>query len=164
MGDGGCTCPGDFSKAFGGGADFVMAGGMFASHLESGGDLVEINGKQFKQFYGMSSAVAMKKHAGGVAEYRSSEGKAVVLPYKGPIQGTINDILGGIRSSCTYVGAGKIKDLSKRTTFIRCTQQLNEVFGSKDQSDGLGYAAAADGGAGASSSGGSPSKKQRTGN
>jgi GMP reductase len=103
--DGGCTCPGDFSKAFGAGADFVMAGGMFASHAESGGELVEIQGKLYKQFYGMSSSVAMNKHAGGVAEYRSSEGKAVILPYKGPIKDTINDILGGIRSTCTYVGA-----------------------------------------------------------
>lgn len=103
--DGGCTCPGDFSKAFGAGADFVMAGGMFASHLESGGDLVEIGGKKYKQFYGMSSSVAMTKHSGGVAEYRSSEGKAVILPYKGPIKDTITDILGGIRSTCTYVGA-----------------------------------------------------------
>jgi GMP reductase len=103
--DGGCTCPGDFSKAFGAGSDFVMAGGMFAAHFESGGNLVEIGGKKYKQFYGMSSSVAMNKHAGGVAEYRSSEGKAVILPYKGPIQGTINDILGGIRSTCTYVGA-----------------------------------------------------------
>ncbi len=103
--DGGCTCPGDFSKAFGAGGDFVMAGGMFAAHFESGGELVEIGGKQYKQFYGMSSSVAMNKHAGGVAEYRSSEGKAVILPYKGPIKDTINDILGGIRSTCTYVGA-----------------------------------------------------------
>lgn len=87
------------------GADFVMAGGMFAAHDESGGDIIEIDGKLFKQFYGMSSSVAMNKHAGGVAEYRSSEGKAVTLPYKGPVKGTVNDILGGIRSSCTYVGA-----------------------------------------------------------
>jgi GMP reductase len=87
------------------GADFVMAGGMFASHAESGGELVQINGKPYKQFYGMSSSVAMNKHSGGVAEYRSSEGKAVILPYKGPIKDTINDVLGGIRSTCTYVGA-----------------------------------------------------------
>lgn len=78
---------------------------MFASHTESGGELVEIQGKLYKQFYGMSSAVAMTKHAGGVAEYRSSEGKAVILPYKGPVASTVSDILGGIRSTCTYVGA-----------------------------------------------------------
>jgi GMP reductase len=132
--DGGCTCPGDFSKAFGAGADFVMAGGLFASHDESGGELVEIHGKLYKQFYGMSSSVAMNKHAGGVAEYRSSEGKAVILPYKGPVKNTIQDILGGIRSTCTYVGASQLKELSKRTTFIRVSQQLNEVFGSQDDS------------------------------
>ena len=142
--DGGCTCPGDFSKAFGGGSDFVMAGGMFAAHLESGGDLVEIQGKQYKQFYGMSSSVAMNKHSGGVANYRSSEGKAVILPYKGPISDTNNDILGGIRSTCTYVGAGNLKELPKRTTFIRVTQQINEVFGSKDESKNPVFAAIAD--------------------
>jgi len=132
--DGGCTCPGDFGKAFGAGADFIMAGGMFAAHDESGGELIDINGKAFKQFYGMSSSVAMTKHSGGVAEYRSSEGKAVTLPYRGPVKVTITDILGGIRSTCTYVGAHKLKELSKRTTFIRVTQQLNEVFGSRDES------------------------------
>lgn len=142
--DGGCTCPGDFAKAFGGGADFVMAGGLFAAHDESGGELVTINGKQFKQFYGMSSSVAMNRHAGGVAEYRSSEGKAVVLPYKGPVAHTIRDILGGLRSACTYVGAGKLKELPKRTTFIRVSQQLNEVFGSRDESKNPVFAARAD--------------------
>ncbi|KAL4233990.1 GMP reductase 2 [Mactra antiquata] len=128
--DGGCTCPGDVSKAFGAGADFVMAGGMFAGHDESGGDVEEKNGKKFKMFYGMSSSVAMKKHAGGVAEYRASEGKVVQIEYRGPVERTILDILGGVRSTCTYVGAGKLKELSRRTTFIRVTQQLNEVFAS----------------------------------
>ena len=117
-----------------------MAGGMFSSHLESGGELVEVDGKQFKQFYGMSSSVAMNRHSGGVAEYRSSEGKAVLVPYKGPIKNTINDILGGIRSSCTYVGASQLKELSKRTTFIRVTQQINEIFGSKDESKSAAFA------------------------
>lgn len=111
-----------------------MAGGMFAAHDESGGELVSIDGKMYKQFYGMSSSVAMNKHSGGVADYRSSEGKAVILPYKGPVKNTVNDILGGIRSSCTYVGASKLKELPKRTTFIRVTQQINEIFGSKDES------------------------------
>ncbi|XP_052815972.1 GMP reductase 2-like [Mya arenaria] len=126
--DGGCTCPGDVSKAFGAGADFVMLGGMFAGHEESGGEMVEQNGKKYKIFYGMSSATAMKKHAGGVAEYRASEGKTVQIEYRGPVENTLQDILGGVRSTCTYVGAGKLKELSRRTTFIRVTQQLNEVF------------------------------------
>lgn len=126
--DGGCTCPGDVSKAFGAGADYVMAGGMFAGHDESGGEIEEVNGKKFKLFYGMSSATAMKKHAGGVAEYRASEGKTVRIEYRGPVENTVQDILGGVRSTCTYVGAGKLKELSRRTTFIRVTQQLNEVF------------------------------------
>lgn len=127
--DGGITCPGDCAKAFGAGADFVMMGGMFAGHEESGGELIEVEGKSFKQFYGMSSAVAMNKHSGGVANYRSSEGKAVTVPYRGPVKDTVQDLLGGLRSSCTYVGAQKLKELSKRTTFVRVTQQLNEVFG-----------------------------------
>merc|ERR1719355_248501 len=126
--DGGCTCPGDICKAFGGGADFVMLGGMLAGHDESAGELIEEEGEYFKVFYGMSSDTAMKKHAGGVAEYRSSEGKTVKVPYRGPIDETIRDILGGVRSACTYVGAGALRELSKRTTFIRVTQQLNTVF------------------------------------
>ncbi|KAJ3284958.1 GMP reductase 2 [Rhizoclosmatium sp. JEL0117] len=127
--DGGCVCPGDVAKGFGAGADFVMLGGMLAGHEESGGETIEENGKLFKQFYGMSSSTAMKRHAGGVAEYRASEGKTVKVPYRGEVAGTIREILGGVRSTCTYVGAGKLKELSKRTTFIRVTQQINEVFG-----------------------------------
>uniref|UniRef100_A0A0G4HAN6 GMP reductase n=1 Tax=Chromera velia CCMP2878 TaxID=1169474 RepID=A0A0G4HAN6_9ALVE len=126
--DGGCTCPGDVAKAFGAGADFVMLGGMLAGHDEAGGQLVESGGKKFKLFYGMSSGTAMGKYAGGVAEYRSSEGKTVKVPYRGPIDETIKDVLGGLRSACTYVGAATLKEISKRTTFIRVTQQLNSVF------------------------------------
>lgn len=127
--DGGVACPGDFAKAFGAGADFVMAGGMFAGHDESGGELVEREGgKRFKLFYGMSSDTAMRKYVGKVAEYRSSEGKTVEVPYRGPIESTVLDVLGGLRSACTYVGAGKLKELSRRTTFIRVTQQLNPVY------------------------------------
>merc|ERR1711869_69112 len=126
--DGGCTCPGDVAKAHGAGADFVMLGGMLAGHEECAGETVEANGEYFKVFYGMSSDTAMKKHAGGVAEYRSSEGKTVKVPYRGPIDETIRDILGGIRSACTYVGAGELRELAKRMTFIRVTQQLNTVF------------------------------------
>lgn len=126
--DGGCSVPGDIAKALGAGADFVMLGGMFSGHDESGGELIERDGKQFKAFYGMSSSTAMKKHSGGVAEYRSSEGKAVEVPYRGPIEGTLLSILGGLRSACTYVGALKLKELSKRTTFIKCSQQTNPSF------------------------------------
>lgn len=127
--DGGCKIPGDVAKAFGGGADFVMLGGMFAGHDESGGDIVEKDGKKFRLFYGMSSQTAMDKHAGGVAEYRASEGKTVKVPYKGPVAETVKDILGGVRSTCTYVGASELRELSKRTTFIRVAEQHNEVFG-----------------------------------
>ena len=127
--DGGCTCPGDVAKAFGGGADFVMLGGMFAGHDESGGYLVERDGQQFKLFYGMSSTTAMDKHSGGVASYRASEGKTVEVPYRGPIEDTVRDVLGGVRSACTYVGAASLKELTKRTTFIRVQEQENRIFG-----------------------------------
>ena len=143
--DGGCTCPGDVAKAFGAGADFVMLGGMLAGHNEGGGTVIEewhttgrrdcINGseinesKKFVEFYGMSSGTAMDKHSGGVAEYRSSEGRTVKVPYRGPVKNTVLDLLGGLRSTCTYVGAPSLKQLSKCTTFVKVTQQLNNVFG-----------------------------------
>ncbi len=129
VGDGGCTCPGDVAKAFGGGAGFVMLGGMLAAHEECGGEIVEVDGEPFMKFYGMSSASAMDKHAGGVAEYRASEGKTVLLPYRGPVENTVRDILGGVRSTCTYVGASQLKELTKRTTFIRVREQENNVYG-----------------------------------
>lgn len=128
VGDGGCTCAGDVAKAFGAGADFTMLGGMLAGHDESGGEIIEEDGKKSVQFYGMSSKTAMDKHAGGVAEYRASEGKTVSVPYRGPVETTVQDVLGGIRSTCTYVGAGKLKELTKRTTFIRVMEQHNTTF------------------------------------
>jgi GMP reductase len=126
--DGGIQVIGDFSKAYGAGADFVMSGSMFAAHYESGGELIEENGRKYKIFYGMSSTTAMNKYAGGVAKYRSSEGKTVKLPYRGPIENTILEIMGGIRSSMTYLGAKKIKDIGKCATFIRVNRQLNTIY------------------------------------
>lgn len=142
--DGGCTCPGDVAKAFGAGADFVMLGGMLAGHDEGGGTVIHKSflsneldnstGKQYVEtvdyvkFYGMSSDTAMEKHHGGVAEYRSSEGRTVEVKYRGPVKNTVLDLLGGIRSTCTYVGANSLKNLSKCTTFIRVNRQINDVF------------------------------------
>lgn len=126
--DGGCTTPGDIAKAFGAGADFVMLGGMFSGHTESGGEILEKNGKAFRKFYGMSSSTAMEKHVGSVAEYRASEGKTVEVPYKGDVENTLQDILGGLRSTCTYVGASRLKELTKRTTFIRVNEQENKIY------------------------------------
>jgi len=126
--DGGCVCPGDVAKAFGGGADFVMLGGMFAGHEEGGGKKIKKNGSQFIEFYGSSSDTALHKHYGGLADYRSSEGKKVQLKYRGKIKDTVLNILGGVRSSCTYVGAPSLKQLSKCTTFIRVNQQFNDTF------------------------------------
>jgi len=135
--DGGCTCPGDVAKAFGAGADFVMLGGMFAGHDEGGGEVVEeryitnkydheFEVRKFVEFYGMSSDTAMIKNKGEVAEYRSSEGRTVKVPYKGPVEKTVLDLLGGLRSACTYVGAKNLKQLSKCTTFIRVNKQFND--------------------------------------
>lgn len=126
--DGGCSSPGDIAKAFGAGADFVMLGGMLSGHDESGGEIIEHNGLPYRKFYGMSSATAMKKHVGGVADYRASEGKTVEVPYKGEVESTIQDILGGLRSTCTYVGAARLKELTKRTTFIRVAEQENTIY------------------------------------
>jgi GMP reductase len=154
--DGGCTCPGDVAKAFAAGSDFVMLGGMLAGHDEGGGEIITkyyqsnelrpereamygeipekrwfeevIEEKKFVQFYGMSSKAANDKHFGGLKEYRSSEGRDVLVPYRGKVINTLRDILGGIRSTCTYVGARKLKQLSKCTTFVRCTNQYNGVY------------------------------------
>ena len=122
--DGGCTCPGDVAKAFGAGADFVMLGGMLAGHDEGGGEVKDDK----VTFYGMSSDTAMEKHHGGVAEYRSSEGRTVEVPYRGAVKNTIQDLLGGLRSTCTYVGAATLKQLPKCTTFIRVNRQINDIF------------------------------------
>ena len=142
--DGGCTCPGDVAKAFAAGADFVMLGGMLAGHDEGGGEVItkrywsneilddtglqNVDKKQFVQFYGMSSDAANTKHFGGLKDYRSSEGREVLVPYRGEVARTIQDVLGGIRSTCTYAGAERLKNLSKCTTFIRCTQTHNPIY------------------------------------
>ena len=127
--DGGCTCPGDVAKGFGAGADFIMLGGMLAGHKEGGGDIIEENGTKFIEFYGSSSEEANDKHYGGLANYRSSEGKKVKIEMKNSLDSTIRDILGGVRSSCTYVGASSLKQLSKCTTFVRVNNQYNDTFG-----------------------------------
>ena len=145
--DGGCTCSGDVAKAFGAGADFVMLGGMLAGHDEGGGTVIteyhetthvitdnnEVLGKlnverKFVEFYGMSSDTANNKHFGGLKDYRSSEGRRVLVPYRGSVLNTVQEILGGIRSTCTYAGAKTLKQLSKCTTFVRCSQTHNGVY------------------------------------
>ena len=128
MSDGGCSSPGDVAKAFAAGADFVMLGGMLAGHDESGGELIEDSGVSYKSFYGMSSAKAMETHYGQIADHRAPEGKEVRVPYRGPLEVTVQSILGGLRSACSYVGARRIKDLPKCTTFIRVSMTTNEVF------------------------------------
>ncbi len=128
--DGGITCPGDLGKALGAGADFVMMGGQFAGHDENPGEVIEdeSDGKKYKLFYGMSSERAMKKHYGGMASYRSSEGRSIKIPYKGALIDTVNDYLGGLRSTCTYVGANRVELLFKKVFFRVVSQQVNRVF------------------------------------
>ena len=145
--DGGCSSPGDVAKAFAAGADFVMLGSMLAGTDQGGGDIITkyyqtneyyvdeqgnsqfVNeAKQFVKFYGMSSKTANDKHFGGLKDYRSSEGRTVLVPYRGSVSDTVQEILGGIRSTCTYAGAKTLKQLSKCTTFIRCTQTHNPVY------------------------------------
>ena len=106
-----------------------MLGGMLAGHDECAGELVERNGRKYQRFYGISSRTAMEKYAGGVAQYRAAEGKEVLVPYRGPVADTAQEILGGVRSACTYVGARRLRELSKRATFVRVSQQANEVYG-----------------------------------
>ncbi len=132
--DGGCTVPGDVAKAYGAGADFVMLGGMLAGHDECEGDIryEERDGARVPvamTFYGMSSDTAMRKYAGGVAHYRASEGKTVEVPYRGPVSETMQEIMGGVRSMMTYIGARRLKEVPKRTTFVLVGSQLNTVFG-----------------------------------
>ena len=148
--DGGCTCAGDVAKAFGAGADFVMLGGMFAGTDEASGDVIEkiiqtnelmltaqnskdynllTKKEKYKQFYGMSSKLAQEKHFGGMACYRASEGKVVEVVYRGSAENVIQEILGGLRSTMSYIGANRLKDVPKCTTFYRVNRQLNEVFG-----------------------------------
>lgn len=148
--DGGCTCPGDIAKAFGAGADFVMLGGMLAGSDEAAGELicksyktnevVEVNHnyltdyehtietRKFKQFYGMSSKLAQEKHFGGMKQYRTTEGREKLIPYTGPVANIMENILGGIRSTMTYIGAKKLKDIPKCTTFYTVNRQLNTIF------------------------------------
>jgi len=129
--DGGITNSGDIAKAFGAGADFVMAGGLFAGHEESAGQkIIDRHGTiTHKEYYGMSSTTAMDEHSGGVAKHRASEGKLVRIPYRGNVESTINELLGGLRSTCTYTGAKTLKELSKRTTFVRVSRTHNTVYG-----------------------------------
>ena len=122
--DGGCVYPGDVAKAFGAGAHMVMLGGMLAGFDESEGKVVD--GKI--QFYGMSSDTAMEKHGSRKDGYRGAEGKVVELPYKGSVKNIVTEILGGVRSACTYIGAKRIKDMPKCTTFVRCSNTHNRVY------------------------------------
>ena len=126
--DGGCTTPGDVAKAFGAGADFVMLGSMLAGSTEGGGKKVTILDKEYVEFYGMSSKKANEKHNGGLKDYRTSEGRRVAIPYKGKMEDIIQDILGGVRSACTYAGASKLKHLSKCATFVRCTKTHSKIY------------------------------------
>ena len=130
MSDGGITTPGDVGKAFGIGADFVMIGSMLAGHKECNGEIIKgPDGKEYMKFYGMSSASAMNKYNGKVDEYRTEEGKTVLVPYKGPVKNTLLDILGGLRSTCTYLGAKNLIDIINKVDFIKVNRVKNDIYG-----------------------------------
>ena len=128
IGDGGITCPGDVSKGFGAGGDFIMIGGQFAGHDENPGEIIEEGGVKYKEFYGMSSETAMNKHFGKMDNYRSSEGRSLKIKYKGPLEKTVENFLGGIRSTCTYINAGEIKNIPKCCTFGSVNRHLNTIY------------------------------------
>jgi GMP reductase len=128
--DGGLQASGDVAKALGAGADFVMSGSLFTGHKESGLKVVTKGGKKYLPYMGSSSNEAMEKYMGGTPAYRANEGKATLVPYRGAVDTAMQDILGGLRSACTYVGAKKLKELPKRTTFIRVNRQLNDLWNS----------------------------------
>jgi GMP reductase len=127
--DGGCRTPGDIAKAFGAGADFVMLGGILAGTEECDGEWVTADGeKRSLKFYGMSSREAQEKHHEGVKDYCAAEGKCVEVACKGPAKGVLQEVTGGLRSACAYVGADRLKDLFKCCTFVRCITTHNTVF------------------------------------
>ena len=124
MADGGCVHPGDIAKAFGGGAHMVMIGGMLAGHDESEKPVVDGN----VEFYGMSSDRAREVHGKRKDGYRGNEGRFIQLPYRGPVENTIEDILGGVRSACTYIGARRLKDMPKCASFVTVHNNINKVY------------------------------------
>lgn len=132
IGDGGVQVNGDFAKAFGAGADFVMAGGLFGGYEQSGGETVSENGALYKLIYGMSSTTAMNKYHGGVAQHRSSEGKTVKVKHRGDVANFIIDLFGSLRSTMTYINAKRIKDIPKCTTFVRVNRQLNNMYNANE--------------------------------
>ena len=128
MCDGGLSVPGDVCKAFGAGADFVISGSLFAGCDEADGETVERDSKKFKQYYGMSSFLAQKKHFGGVRKYSASEGREKLIPCTGTLEEVLDDIDGGLRSCCTYIGCMKMKNFSRHTTFYKVRRQVNMLF------------------------------------
>ena len=124
MADGGCVEPGDVAKALGGGAHFIMLGGMLAGHNES--ELPVVNGERV--FYGSSSDRAREVHCKSKAGYRGNEGRAITIPDRGPVKETVEDMLGGIRSACTYIGAIRLKDVPKCASFVRTNNVINKVY------------------------------------
>ena len=140
--DGGCKTAGDVCKGFAANSDFVMIGGLVAGCECCEGEWTyepevlilnndcpwmggQVTGKMKKKslkFYGMSSYEAQEKH-GGIKDYRASEGEVIQVPYKGPISKIIQEIQGGLRTTCTMVGATQLKDLAKCTTFCKVRRQ-----------------------------------------
>ena len=122
--DGGQQFPSCVAKAFCGGADFNMMGSLFSGYDQSAGNLIEKNGKKYKEYFGSSSNKAMEEFYGKKDKHRASEGREVLMPYKGDLGNFLQDLFGALRSTGTYIGASKIKEFSRRTTFLRVNRQL----------------------------------------
>jgi len=131
--DGGQKNPADLVKAFCAGADFNLCGSLFSGFEESGGKTITKKGKKYKEYFGSSSNKALEEFYGKKEAHRASEGRYVLMPHKGSIHTFIQDLLGGIRSAGTYIGARKMKEFPKRATFIRVSRQLNNSLESFDQ-------------------------------
>ena len=127
--------PGDVAKAFCGGADFLMSGQLFSGYEESAGDTVEIDGKKYKEYYGSSSNKALQVNYGKKEAHRASEGRHVLMPHKGSIDDAMQDLFGALRSTGTYIGARKLKEFSRRATFVRVNNQLNTSLQAYDTND-----------------------------
>ncbi len=125
IGDGGLIHPSDVAKAFCGGADFVMSGQLFSGFEESGGKTVTKNGKKYKEYYGSSSNKALKENYGKKESHRASEGRYTLIPHKGSLHDSLQDLFGALRSTGTYIGARKLKEFSRRATFVMVHNQIN---------------------------------------
>lgn len=126
--DGGCSEAADISIAICAGADFVMIGSMLSGTTECGGDIITVDGKQYKEFFGMSSNTAMQRFNGGRASYKASEGRTTLVPYRGTALAVVAEIKGGLSSTMSYIGAKVIADAPALARFVKVSGRLNSAM------------------------------------